>query len=90
MPTLYLPGIAFMVLVSALVGLAVASFTRHGPRAVLVSTLIATAILEGWAYVDLREFDPVFLLIVMAVALLTALGVNALAASKSRSRPDTP
>lgn len=79
---MYLPGIAFMLLISAMVALAVISLIPHGRRAVLIATLISTIILEGWAWVDLEEFDPVFLLIIIALALLPALAVNALAARR--------
>ncbi|MEX2285366.1 MAG: hypothetical protein WEE89_22965 [Gemmatimonadota bacterium] len=65
-----------------MVALAVISLIPHGRRAVLIATLISTIILEGWAWVDLEEFDPVFLLIIIALALLPALAVNALAARR--------
>ena len=85
---MYLPGIAFMLLISAMVALAVISLIPHGRRAVVIATVISTVILKAWAWVDLKEFDPVFLLIVIALALLPALAVNALAARRqSRIKP---
>jgi hypothetical protein len=71
-----------MLLISAMVALAVISLIPHGRRAVLVATLISTFILEAWAWVDLNEFDPVFFLIIVVLALLPALAVNALAARR--------
>jgi hypothetical protein len=85
---MYLPGIAFMLLISAMVALAVISLIPHGRRAVFLSTVISTTILEGWAWVDLKQFDPLFFLIVIVLALLSALAVNALASRrKSRIKP---
>ena len=86
MPTVYLPGIAFMLVISIMVALGVISLIPHGRRAVLIATVISTIILKGWALVDLREFDPIFLLICIALALVGALAVNALAAARDRSR----
>lgn len=77
----YLPGLAFLTLANVIVAIPFAVFIRSRPLAVLLSVVASTLILQTWDYFSIGGFDLAFLLILIAVGLATAVGVQAAADS---------
>jgi len=72
----YLPGLAFLALANVIVALPFAVFVRSRPLAVLLSVIASTLVLKTWAYFSIGGFDFAFLLILVAVGLVTAISVK--------------
>jgi hypothetical protein len=72
----YLPGLAFLTLASVIVALPFAVFIKSKLLAVLLSVGASTLILKTWAWFSMGGFDAAFLLILLAVGLVTAISVK--------------
>ena len=73
---MYLPGIAFLFLASAVVAIPFAMSVKNKPLAIVLSVSLSTLILKTWAYFAIGGFDLGFLMIQIIIGLCAAVAVN--------------
>src|SRR4030095_15317495 len=57
----YLPGVIFLMMISAAIAFVVAQYVSSPRRAIIRSATVSTILLEWWAYQELDGFDLGFL-----------------------------
>ena len=73
---MYLPGIAFLFIASAVIAIPFAMFVKRKSLAIFLSVCASILILNTWAYFAMQGFDLIFLLILTIIALSAAIIVN--------------
>jgi hypothetical protein len=73
---LYLPGIAFLFVASAVISIPFATFIKNRELAIILAASISTLILKLWAYFSMDGFDMMFLLYLILICLCAALVVS--------------
>ena len=83
---IYLPGILFLFLTSAVIATPVSMHVQNRPRAILLSVCLSTVILKTWAYFAIGGVDLGFLLAQIVIGFLAAVAVDlGLAAIRKRT-----
>jgi hypothetical protein len=82
---MYIPGIAFLFLASAVIAIPFAMSRRRTWLAILFPVCLSTFILNVWAYFDMGGFDLGFLIIQAITGLCAGATVN-MAVDQIRSR----
>ena len=73
---MYLPGIAFLFLASAVIAIPFAMLVQRKSLAIFLSACLSTLILKTWAYFAMGGFDLGFLMIQIMIGLGAAVAVN--------------
>ncbi len=73
---MYLPGIAFLFLASAVVAIPFAMLVKNKQLAIFLSVGLSTLILKTWAYFAMDGFDMGFLMIQIIIGFCAAVAVN--------------
>ena len=73
---MYLPGIAFLSLLSAVIAIPFTMSVKNKRLAIFLSVCASTLILKTWAYFAIGGFDPGFLIIQIITGLCAAVVVN--------------
>ena len=73
---MYLPGITFLFLASAVIALPFAMVVKKKSLAIFLSVCSSTLILKTLAYFAIGGFDLGFLMILVIVGLCAAVAVN--------------
>ena len=77
----YLPGVAFLFLISMMIAIPYVIFVRQKTFAIVLSAMTSATILKIWAYLAIGGFDLAFLILVIVVSLLAAVIVAKLSIS---------
>ena len=64
----YLPGVIFLMMISAAITVVVVQYVFSTRRAVIRSATLSTMLLEWWAYQELDGFDLGFFAILAAIS----------------------
>jgi len=72
----YLPGIAFLFLASAVIAIPFAMLVKKKSLAIFLSVCLSTLVLKTWAYFPIGGFDLGFLLIQIIIGFWAAVAVN--------------
>jgi len=73
---MYLPGITFLFIASAVIAIPFAMLVKRKSLAILLSVCLSTLILKTWAYFAIGGFDLGFLMIQIIIGLCAAVTVN--------------
>jgi hypothetical protein len=73
---LYLPGIAFLFVASAVISIPFVMFVKNRVLAIILAAGTSTLILKLWVYFSMDGFDMMFLLYLILIGLCTALVVR--------------
>lgn len=73
---MYLPGIAFLFLASAVVAMPFAMFVKRKSLAIFMSVCGSTLILKTWAYFVMGGFDLGFLMVQIIIGFCAAVAVD--------------
>jgi len=76
----YLPGVIFLMMISAAIAFVVAQYVSSPRRAIIRSATVSTILLEWWAYQDLDGFDLGFF------AILAVISTASVASGRSGHR----
>ncbi|HSL45066.1 MAG TPA: hypothetical protein VK897_16660 [Anaerolineales bacterium] len=72
----YLPGITFLFLTSAVITVPFAIHIQNKMLTILLSVCLSTLILKLWAFFATGAFDPGFLIVQIAIGTCAAVAVN--------------
>jgi len=73
---MYLPGITFLFLASAVIAIPFAMLVKRKSLAIFLSVCLSTLLLKTWAYFAMGGFDPGFLMIQIIIGFCAAVAVN--------------
>ena len=73
---MYLPGIAFLFIASAIISIPFAMFVKKKTLSIFLSVSVSTLILKLWAYFVMDGFDLQFLIYVIVIGFTAAMFVN--------------
>ncbi|MGZ9226946.1 MAG: hypothetical protein ACXW4M_15460 [Anaerolineales bacterium] len=73
---MYLPGIAFLFLASAVIAIPFAVHVRNKSLAIFLPVCLSALILKTWAYLVIGGFDLGFLMIQIIIGFCAAVIVN--------------
>ena len=73
---MYLPGIAFLFLASAVIAIPFAMLVKRQSLAIFLSVCMSTLILKTWAYFAMGGFDLGFLMVQIIIGFCAAVVVN--------------
>lgn len=82
----YLAGIAFMFAIGVVIAVPLQAIFRSRFFAVVIPTILSTAVLKTWAYFDIGGFDYSFFLIVIGVSFAASLVARTLMQFKASLR----
>ena len=73
---LYLPGIIFLFIASAVVAIPFALLVKNKSLAVLLSVCLSTLILKLWVFLSMGGFDLEFLMVLIIIGSCAAVAVR--------------
>lgn len=73
---MYLPGITFLFLTSAVVAIPFAMQIKNKALAIWLSVCLSTLLLNLWAYFAIGGFDLGFLMVQITIGVCAAVAVN--------------
>jgi len=73
---MYLPGITFLFLASAVIAVPFAMYIKNKLLAIFLSVCLSTLILKTWAYFSMGGFDLVFLIVQIVIGSCAAVAVD--------------
>ena len=82
----YLPGVIFLMMISAAIAFVVAQYVSSPRRAIIRSATVSTILLEWWAYQELDGFDLGFFAILAVISTASAAIVVVIVRSFRRTR----
>ena len=68
----YLPGVIFLMMISAAIAFVVAQYVSSPRRAIIRSATVSTILLEWWAYQELDGFGLGFFAILAVISTASA------------------
>lgn len=72
----YFIGIVFLFFSSVIIAIPLHLLIKNRFAAIAVSTILSSAALKIWSYIDIGEFDTGYLMMVLGIAFAASVFVN--------------